>query len=61
MTHHEITNKMAAAGAHLRMADTYATNPRVIDEIRAALAIILDVGERSGRKLVKDSDFLDKT
>lgn len=51
MTKHDITNKMAAVAVHLRMADTYCTTPRVIDEIRAALAIVLDVGEECGKTL----------
>jgi len=53
MTTQDITNKMAAVAAHLRMADTYCTSPRVIDEIRAALSIILDVGEACGKTLTK--------
>ena len=53
MTKHDITNKMAAVAVHLRMADTYCTSPRVIDEIRAALSIVLDVGESCGKTLTK--------
>lgn len=54
MTKHDITNKMAAVVTHLRMADTYCTNIRSIDEIRAALAIVLDVGEACGKTLTKE-------
>jgi hypothetical protein len=54
MTNHDIVNKMAAIVAHLRMADTYSTTPRVIDEVRAALYIALDVGEMVGKKLTKE-------
>ena len=51
MNNHDITNKMAAIAVHLRMADTYCTTPIVIDEIRAALFIALDVGEACGKTL----------
>lgn len=51
MTKHDITNKMAAIATRLRMADTLCTNARVIDEIRAALDIALDVGEECGKTL----------
>jgi hypothetical protein len=54
MTKHDIVNKMAAIAVHLRMADTYCTTPRVIDEIRAALFIALDVGEKCGKTLTKE-------
>ena len=53
ISNHDITNKMAAAATHLRMADTYCASSRVIDEIRAALSIILDVGEACGKTLTK--------
>jgi hypothetical protein len=50
---HDITNKMAAIAVHLRMADTLCKNVGVIDEIRAALSIVLDVGEECGKSLQK--------
>ena len=50
---HDVTNKMAAVAVHLRIADTYCTTPRVIDEIRAALAIVLAVGESTGKTLTR--------
>ena len=53
MNHHDITNKMAAIAVHLRMADTLCKNVGVIDEIRKALAIVLDVGEECGKTLTK--------
>ena len=53
MNMHDITNKMAAAAVHLRQADTYCTSPHVIDEIRKALSIILDVGEQAGKTLTR--------
>lgn len=53
MTQHDITNKMAAAAVHLRMADTLCSSPGVIDEIRKALAIVLDVGEKTGETLTR--------
>jgi hypothetical protein len=56
MNNHSITNKMAAAAAHLRMADTYCASSRVIDEIRAALSIVLDVGESCGKELAKEQE-----
>ena len=56
MTKHDITNKMAAIAVHLRRADTYCTTPLVIDEIRAALFIALDVGESCGNELAKEQE-----
>ena len=53
MTPHKITNKMAAIAVHLRRADTLCTNAAVIDEIRAGLHIVLDVGEACGKTLTK--------
>jgi hypothetical protein len=52
MTYHDITNKMAAAAVHLRMADTLCNSSRVIDEIWAAFFLILDVGEACGKELL---------
>lgn len=51
MDNHKITNKMAAAAWHLRKADTLCANAGVIDEIRTALNIVLDVGEATGKTL----------
>lgn len=53
MSNHDITNKLAAAAVHLRMADTLCTCPAVIDEVRKALKIILDVGETTGKTLTR--------
>ena len=53
MTKHDITNKMSSVAVHLRQADTYCTSPHVIDEIRKALAIVLDVGEKCGKTLTR--------
>ncbi len=53
MTKHDITNKMAAVAVHLRMADTLCTCPGVIDELRKAMAIVLDVGEKTGKTLTR--------
>ena len=53
MTNHTITNKMAVAAIHLRMAETLCANAGVIDEIRRALSIVLDVGEQCGETLTK--------
>jgi hypothetical protein len=46
---------MAAIAAHLRLADTYCTTPIVINEIRAALYIALDVGEKCGKTLTEEN------
>jgi len=56
MNNHTITNKMAAVAAHLRMAETYSICPRVIDEVRAALCLVLDVGESCGNELAKEQE-----
>jgi len=53
MNKHDICNKMAAVATHLRRADTLCANPGVIDEVRAALYIVLDVGEACGKTLTK--------
>lgn len=53
MTKHDITNKMSAIAVHLRRADTLCASPRVIDEIREALNIVLDVGEECGKTLTR--------
>jgi hypothetical protein len=55
MNKHDITNKMAAAIAHLRMADTLCASPRVIDELREATRICLEVGEACGKTLTRRS------
>jgi hypothetical protein len=47
---------MAAIAVHLRMADTLCKNVGVIDEIRKALAIVLDVGESCGKELTKEQE-----
>jgi hypothetical protein len=57
MTKHDITNKMAAIATHLRMADTLCASPKVIDEIRKALSIVLDVGEACGKTLTKEKQY----
>ena len=54
MNKHDICNKMAAVATHLRRADTLCANPGVIDEVRAALYIVLDVGEACGKTLTKE-------
>lgn len=51
MTNHDIVNKMARVAVHLRMADTLSNSPRVIDEVRQALNIVLDVGEACGKNI----------
>jgi hypothetical protein len=53
MNKHDICNKMSAVAARLRRADTLCANAGVIDEIRAALYIVLDVGEACGKTLTK--------
>ena len=54
MDAHKMINNMQAIVLRLRMAETLCASPRVIDEIRAALAIALDVGEECGKQLTKE-------
>ena len=56
MTNHHIVNKLSAAAIHLRMADTLCNKAGVIDEIRKALNLILDVGEACGKELAKEQE-----
>lgn len=51
MTNHQITNKLAVAILRLRRADTLCANAGVIDEIRAAINILIDIGEATGKTL----------
>ena len=56
MTSHDITNKMAAIVAHLRMADTLSASAGSIDHIRKAMEIALSVGEESGKSINKEGE-----
>ncbi len=55
MNNHDVCNKMAAIAVHLRMADTLCTTVGVINEIRRALDIVLDVGEACGKTLTEEN------
>jgi hypothetical protein len=51
MTKHEIVNKLASAYTHLRMAEALCASPRVIDEVRQAITIVQDIGDKVGNGL----------
>jgi len=53
-SHHDIINKLTAIRVRLKRADTLCISPGVIDEIRAADMIALNLGEALGVSLTND-------
>ena len=56
MTKHDITNKMAEALLHLRLAETFCSSGKALDQIEATVNIIKDVGEACGKQLTKEQE-----
>jgi hypothetical protein len=51
MTTHDMVNKLASAATHLMLANSLTACPTVVDELRKALGIVIEVGDELGKKM----------